>query len=334
MIHRFLFLLVTVSTMGTLTAQQPAHYIDDEKLMRSLEKSLLKLADDGKVTRGKEFRSQMNRKTCDARPAAPSAAVLAPEEIYTGCSGGVVMVCSAWKSDEGDGWETGEPATAWILTPDGVLLTNHHVFADAEKEEVFGIMTRDGAFYPVMEILAADRLNDIAVFKIPAKGLQPLALAGDEPVGKKVCVISHPDRQFYSFTQGQVSRYTVQYDDAKAPPVKYMCITADYARGSSGGPVLNEHGAVVGMVCSTRTTYYGEKNKDADDDVQMIVKFCIPSESIRALLKATPVPPPKVPESPEPPRALPYSGPLPATSPTDSPAPAQPPKAQPVPEPE
>ena len=54
-------------------------------------------------------------------------------------------------------------------------------------------------------------------------------------MGKKVCVISHPDEQFYTFTQGQISRYTLQYDDPKSPAVKYMCITADYARGSVPG---------------------------------------------------------------------------------------------------
>ena len=56
------------------------------------------------------------------------------------------------------GWQAGDPATAWVLTPDGVMVTNHHVFLDAEKEEVFGVMMSDGRFFPVTEILAADKL--------------------------------------------------------------------------------------------------------------------------------------------------------------------------------
>jgi serine protease Do len=325
-----------VAAAGELPAPAP-RYIDDEKLMRSLDRAMLKLAEDGKATRGKELRSQLNRKSCDVLAAAPSAVVLEPEEIYTGCAGAVVMLCSAWKSDEGGGWETGEPATAWVVSPDGALVTNQHVFAEAEKEEVFGIMTHDGAFYPVTEILAADRLNDVAVFKVSARGLQPLALALEEPVGRKVCVISHPDRQFYSFTQGQISRYTVQYDEENGPGVKYMCITADYARGSSGGPVLNGQGAVVGMVCSTRTTYYGEKDKEKDNDVQMVAKFCIPAESIRPLLKHLPGFPPKATERDTPPRALPAIPvpPVPPTPPSSTPtAPPDPPvpRAEPVPE--
>lgn len=307
-------------------------YIDDDRFMKSLERAMLKLAEDGKAARGKELLSQMSRKSCDIPPAPASGAVLAPEEIYTGCSGGVVAITSAWKSEDGKGWEAGEPATAWVMTPDGVLVTNYHVFSDAEKDEVFGVMTRDGAFYPVLEILAADSLNDVAIFRIPARGLQPLALAVDEPVGKKVCVISHPDQQFYTFTQGQISRYTVQRDDAKSPGVNYMCITADYAKGSSGGPVLNEHGAVIGMVCSTRTTYYGERNKDPDDDVQMVVKFCIPGESIRNLLRKTPAlrAQPDGNKAPEAPKAetVPERSDAPVVESEPPPAP----KAEPVPE--
>ena len=315
-----LFLLLCLC--GAPAAAEPPppapDYIDDERHLQAMENAILKLAHDGKATRGKELLSQMKRKTCGLLPAPPGALVLQPEEIYTGCGGGVVAITSSWKSDDGDMWTAGEPATAWVLTPDGVLVTNYHVFADAEKEEVFGILTRDGKFFPVTEILAADSVNDVAIFKVAAKGLQPLALAPEEAVGKKVCVISHPDGQFYTFTQGQISRYTMQRDDAAQPPVKYMSITADYARGSSGGPVLNDHGAVVGMVCSTKTTYYGEKGREPDDDVQMVVKFCIPGESIRALLK----PVPKEPEAPAPPAPPP---------PVETPPP---PKANPVPEPE
>jgi hypothetical protein len=339
MIRRLLFLFAAFLTPVAGFCQETpyrAQYIDDEKFMRVFEKAILKLAEDGKGIKGREFRSQMNRKTCDIPPAPPSAPILAPEEIYTGCSGGVMAICSAFKSATTGGWEAGDPATAWVLTPDGVMVSNYHIFAGAEKEEVFAVMSRDGVFYPVTEILAADKVNDIVIFKIHAKGLQPLALAGDEPVGKKVFVISHPDHQFYTFTQGHITRYTVQYDDPKQPPIKYLCTTAEFARGSSGGPVLNEHGAVIGMVCSTRNTYYGEKNKDADDDVQMIVKFCIPCESIRALLKPTPLLSSKPPDKSEPPKIKPAPEPSEVKPPSPPPPPPPepvPPRAEPVPEP-
>jgi serine protease Do len=318
-----------LAALALPSVADPAGYIDDDHIATTLRTKILNLADDGKATRGKELLKQMDRKSCDTAPAAPGALVLSPEEIYSGCAGGVVAITSAWKSGDGEHWEAGDPATAWVLTPDGVMVTNYHVFEGAKKEEVFGILTRTGAFHPVKEILAADPLNDVAVFRVSgAKGLQPMSLGADEPVGKKVCVISHPDNQFYSFTQGEISRYTLQRDAPGQPPVKYMSITADYARGSSGGPVLNDRGAVIGMVCSTRTTYYGEKGKDPDDDVQMVAKFCIPAASIRALLKSTPALPP----APGPGAAeKPAPSPAPPTAESGTPAlPA--PKAEPVPE--
>lgn len=294
-------------------------YFDDERMFMTLETAITDHAKDGKAVRGKELLSQIaKRKQCNIPPAPPSAAVLRPEEIYTGCSGGVVAITSAWREDKM--LTVGDPATAWVLHPDGILVTSCHVFSDAQKEEVFGIMTREGRFFPVAEILAADAVNDVAIFRVAgAKGLQPLAMGQTEPVGKQVCVISHPDSQFYTFTQGDITRYSLDRDNPKHPKVKYMSTTAEFARGSSGGPVLNEHGAVVGMVCSTRNIYYGRKGQDRDDDVQMITRYCIPAESIRQLLKAEP---PKVAEAP-----------AQKTAPEVAPAQgSQPPKANAVPE--
>jgi S1-C subfamily serine protease len=60
-------------------------------------------------------------------------------------------------------------------------------------------------------------------------------------------------------------------------------VTADFAVGSSGGPVLNRKGAVVGMVARTRTIV-----ADAGTDAaasQMVVKMTVPSEAILRLVE-------------------------------------------------
>jgi S1-C subfamily serine protease len=55
---------------------------------------------------------------------------------------------------------------------------------------------------------------------------------------------------FSAFTPGIVSgRYRTKLMGETL--VNVLRITADYAEGSSGGPILNEHGAVVGIVCQT-----------------------------------------------------------------------------------
>ena len=71
-------------------------------------------------------------------------------------------------------------------------------------------------------------------------------------IGSWVGVLGHPGDNYYVFTQGNVTRYsTNKNDDGKRE--KWMGVTAEYAGGSSGSPVLNKHGAVVGMAALTLT---------------------------------------------------------------------------------
>ncbi len=138
--------------------------------------------------------------------------------------------------------------------------------------------------------LAVDRLNDAAVLKVEATDLMPLPLARSVRVGATVYCLSHPlmnymgtENGFFAFTQGIVSgRYRTRL--MGVTPINVLAITADYAQGSSGGPILNEHGAVVGMVCQTLTI------SDDNDETQMTWKFSRPSSSILALLQGSATP--------------------------------------------
>jgi serine protease Do len=73
------------------------------------------------------------------------------------------------------------------------------------------------------------------------------------------------------------------YDRIKAKPrTEWMAISADYARGSSGAGVLNDSGEVVGMVASTITINYDNKEKT---NPQMVVRLCAPVDAIRRLIE-------------------------------------------------
>ena len=65
-----------------------------------------------------------------------------------------------------------------------------------------------------------------------------------------------------------------------------MSITADFARGSSGGPVINPAGEVVGMVAFTNSIHYGSDEAGESGPLQMVVKSCVPVAAIRRLLGA------------------------------------------------
>ena len=82
-------------------------------------------------------------------------------------------------------------------------------------------------------------------------------------------------------TKGDVSRYYLSRTKNMTAP--RMAITADYAKGSSGAPVLNSEGEVVGMVSATNSIYY-TKVRGQNQNLQMVIKSCIPVEAIQKLL--------------------------------------------------
>jgi S1-C subfamily serine protease len=67
--------------------------------------------------------------------------------------------------------------------------------------------------------------------------------------------------------------------------IETLMIDADYAKGSSGAPVCDLHGAVVGIVSSTANIYYrDEPNAPRSGDLQMVLKQCVPVEKVLELL--------------------------------------------------
>jgi S1-C subfamily serine protease len=108
-------------------------------------------------------------------------------------------------------------------------------------------------------------------------------------------VLSHPDNAFYSLTEGVVSRYFVYRNQGKATTM--LATTAEFAVGSSGAPLLDDCGNVIGMVSSTSSIYSGPATMDGEGeisgsapeadsngDLQMVMKMCVPSADILKLL--------------------------------------------------
>jgi serine protease Do len=177
-------------------------------------------------------------------------------------------------------------ASGFVVHKEGLIVSNAHVLEAFRDMKAVGAMTSDGRVFPIKAVLAADRVNDAAVLKIEATNLTPLPLAESVPVGTTVYCLSHPilngmgtENGFFAFTQGIVSgRYRTRL--MGETPVNVLTITADYAQGSSGGPILNECGAVVGMVCQTLEI------ADQDGGSQMIWKFARPVSSILSVLQS------------------------------------------------
>jgi serine protease Do len=177
-------------------------------------------------------------------------------------------------------------AGAFIVTDTGACVTSLHVTKDRESRG-FCAMMRDGRVFPVREALAADPVNDLVILQLdlpPDTKLPTLPLsAAPAPVGSSIVVVSHPDDHLYMLTAGIVARHTLWRDPAGDQ--SFMAITADFAKGSSGCPVLDEHGAVVGIVNNTESIYYDDGPKK-QTDLQMVVKNTTPSWIVRRMIAA------------------------------------------------
>jgi serine protease Do len=200
----------------------------------------------------------------------------------------VVVVGSVGKCGECDDWHMNGVGTGWMISADGVVATSYHVLED-DDEALFGIMTSDGQVWPVREVLAADRDGDAVLVRgdFPEGARRGLDLAATVEDGAPVRVLSHPDGRFYSWSEGIVARrHRAPAEDGMEKRV-WLTITADYGAGSSGAPVLDANGDVVGMVSSTAVLLAdsGEEMEPAPEDVQMIFRDCVSLETIRGLLE-------------------------------------------------
>jgi serine protease Do len=134
-----------------------------------------------------------------------------------------------------------------ILSSDGLVVTNHHVVDHAEKLEV---KLADGRLFAA-KVLGSDPLTDIAVIQLQgASGLKPATLGSSASmsVGDWVIAIGSPMGLEQSATTGIVSAkgrgslglYANSYID-------FLQTDASIAPGSSGGPLFNLNGEVIGI---------------------------------------------------------------------------------------
>lgn len=175
----------------------------------------------------------------------------------------------------------------FMIAP-GVCLTSLHVAKD-KGAKGFCALTRDGRVFPIREVLAYEPVNDLAILQLDLPegvNLPTLPLAHEAaPTGSPVFVMSHPDDRFFLLSTGYVARHTVWRTAGGVEA--FMTITADFAKGSSGCPVLDEHGAVIGIVNNTESIYYDDDGHKKQLDLQMVVKNATPSWAVLSMIEGT-----------------------------------------------
>ncbi|MPT18101.1 MAG: DegQ family serine endoprotease [Pseudomonas sp.] len=133
--------------------------------------------------------------------------------------------------------------SGFIISPDGYIMTNNHVVADAD-EIIVRLSDRSEL---EAKLIGADPRSDVALLKVEGKGLPVVRLgkADDLKVGEWVLAIGSPFGFDHSVTAGIVSA-----KGRNLPSDSYVpFIQTDVAinPGNSGGPLFNLKGEVVGI---------------------------------------------------------------------------------------
>jgi cytochrome c-type biogenesis protein CcmH/NrfG len=157
--------------------------------------------------------------------------------------------------------------SGFLVDVNGVIVTNHHVVRGASS---FVIETADGNELQGAVVVAFDPIQDIALLRIlvnvPSNPHLALSSHAAKP-GGRVIVVGSPLGLEQSVSDGIVSAIRPQ-----ANGTELIQITAPISPGSSGSPVVDSSGDVIGIATFTLTA--GEN-----------VNFAISTKHVRALLE-------------------------------------------------
>lgn len=158
----------------------------------------------------------------------------------------------------------GRQGSGFFIKSDEVI-TNRHVIRDAKS---IRIKTNEGKTYKVSNVVAEDSTCDLAMLKTETvvPEARPLKMAAEYPKeGEKILVIGSAEGFESTVSDGIVSAIR-----SVAKIGKVIQITAPVSQGSSGSPVVNLKGEVIGVVVG-----YHESGQN--------INFAIPSERVVAL---------------------------------------------------
>lgn len=148
----------------------------------------------------------------------------------------------AWKNKY-----TASSGSGVIISPDGYIVTNHHVIDDGSE---IHLTLNDKHEYEA-ELIGSDPTTDIALLKIEATNL-PFVSFGDSDsiqIGEWVLAIGNPFRLESTVTAGIVSATgrNISILDNEASVESFIQTDAVVNQGNSGGALVNIQGALIGI---------------------------------------------------------------------------------------
>ena len=135
---------------------------------------------------------------------------------------------------------------------EGLIVTSYHVIEDMLTGSTARLVN-SVLIHPIGAIVAADKAHDLVILKSSGISAPPLPLGDSDTVriGDTVYVTGNPKGYLGTFSVGYIS--AIQPGDVFVAD-KVFQMTAPISHGSSGGPVLNTDGKVIGIVSGGDTT--------------------------------------------------------------------------------
>jgi S1-C subfamily serine protease len=239
---------------------------------------------------------------------------LRPAEVWQSAQRSMLRVGWHYLCHKCEHWHV-NLAGGYPLTEDGVVATCFHVAEPGAEIREGQLVAVDsaGEVYPVTAVLARSRTMDACLLRVEGLKCEPLPLNDQVRPGDSAFLLSTPLEVSGYFTDGIVNRFYWNPKTMRNPPaaaegesLKHLRlnVSTDWAPGSSGSPVLDTCGNVMGHVATI--SHLGDgKNSDGKGVPHLTLHEAIPARSLRWLaeqstrLAAAPLP------EPEPAKALP-----------------------------
>ncbi len=136
--------------------------------------------------------------------------------------------------------------SGFVVAADGLIATNLHVIGE---NRAIDVQLADGERYEVTAIHAFDRFLDLAILRVDAAGLKPLPIGDSEALrqGQAVVALGNPQGLRHSVVSGVVSGKR-EIDERSM-----IQLAIPVEQGNSGGPLLDMHGQVAGIITAKST---------------------------------------------------------------------------------
>ena len=276
----------------------PRFVINDEEYVEKVTEASARLLRAGKLKSLSSLRAQVRNGSLPLKLALESHEKLAPPDLCDRLRQSTLAVGSYYKCPDCGEWHFNSSA-GFVVGEGGIICTCCHVVEAPDEgiKESYLIAADDtGRVFPVQSVLAADTESDTSFVKIEAPGLKPLPLRPGVRAGERVYCLSHPGGYFFMFTQGMVARVNLKRNEVfdehghtngvLTRPILFLNVTAEFAPGSSGAPIADEAGNVVGQVASIADAGEPEiGSTNAPPSPSVPVRFCTASEELLRLTR-------------------------------------------------